>query len=267
MFRALFLFLFVLVSVADARANWLAECRAFFAGKRQPAPWEIAAEKIQAQVSELRSSREQLITKLSSLFQNGSPESLLEAEKLRDRLSGIDHQIIALQAHRRELGFGYELVPMRTKYLLESNELARRRGVSASTRYLSPEEREQYRVVIGKDGLLRQADGRLLNTGPLPKGRVLGADDLEGIFVMGADGEIYVYFGPVFEDGKFFQHSSFFSGAPVASAGQLHVVNGKVMALSGSSGHYHPNSRQFRQVLRELHTKGVDLKGVVVRDR
>jgi hypothetical protein len=61
--------------------------------------------------------------------------------------------------------------------------------------------------------------------------------------------------------GKF-HHSSFLSGQPVASAGEISVEQGVVREITRRSGHYKPTAEQLNQFLERLNNAGVDLRNV-----
>src|SRR5262249_7721657 len=59
-----------------------------------------------------------------------------------------------------------------------------------------------------------------------------------------------------------FQHSSFLGGGAVACAGELQVIDGKLVHITNKSGHYHPQRAQMLNAVRELVRMGVSLAGV-----
>ncbi|CAL1695249.1 unnamed protein product [Somion occarium] len=61
-----------------------------------------------------------------------------------------------------------------------------------------------------------------------------------------------------------FQHSSFLGGGLVTSAGLISVKNGLVHTLSPLSGHYRTSIQHFRQFIRVLDERGVDMSKVKV---
>lgn len=70
-----------------------------------------------------------------------------------------------------------------------------------------------------------------------------------------------IYASPYQIRGKF-HHSSFLSGKPVASAGELTAINGKITEISRKSGHYQPSLKINSQIMTELQKRGVDVKGI-----
>jgi hypothetical protein len=74
------------------------------------------------------------------------------------------------------------------------------------------------------------------------------------IFVIGPDNKLYVGSKKHTTAGKreAFNHSSFFSGAPVKSAGTLTVAGGKVTHINDQSGHYAPTPAMVRAAVRKI---------------
>jgi hypothetical protein len=119
-------------------------------------------------------------------------------------------------------------------------------GKDKPVRYLNEQERAAYEVHV-KNGKLYD------NTGsPLDSTR----EGKPGIFVMSPEGRIYFAQHSVAERGVF-HHSSFLGGKPVAAAGELHVRNGEVLAISRQSGHHEPSSEMNEQFKAELARRGV----------
>ncbi|RSN40761.1 hypothetical protein DMC64_33895 [Amycolatopsis sp. WAC 04197] len=119
--------------------------------------------------------------------------------------------------------------------------------------YFSPERREEHRVFV-RDGRLYWArDGSPLNTpavtGPFDK----------SIFAMDPEGNLYVSLTCV--SGRL-HHSSLLAGAPVAVAGHIEVVNGRLTKLTRESGHYQPEKEQLATGLDILAEQGVDVSQV-----
>lgn len=144
-------------------------------------------------------------------------------------------------------------------------------------------EREAYRVVVKGQGLWRggrrlDTTGWKLNNGnrcvydttymqiipdrhrnyPPSYNQSMVMD--HGIWVMSTDGEIYS--GPQITEAFEMHHSGFLAGAPVRAGGEWHVVKGELKVITGSSGHYTPNFKQFQHGLQTLLAAGYDLKTV-----
>ena len=117
--------------------------------------------------------------------------------------------------------------------------------------YLTPSERESYRITI-HDGLLYDAHGRLLDTSDA---RTLWSPNGgRAIFVM--DGSGALYSSPHHILGEF-HHSSFLAGEPAAGAGEIDVRQGHVRLISDQSSHYRPARRFTEQVVDSLARQGV----------
>ncbi len=78
---------------------------------------------------------------------------------------------------------------------------------------------------------------------------------------MDANGRI---FASKFQAVGEFHHSSFLSGKPVASAGEIEVANGDVIEISNKSGHYKPEQELNKQVLNELNNQGVNTEKIKI---
>lgn len=112
-------------------------------------------------------------------------------------------------------------------------------------KYLTQSEREAYKVIV-KNGEL-YVGGNLLST----QQRV--------IFVMDESGNIYAGVQKVGE----FHHSSFLSGADVATAGELKFINNTI-EISASSGHYTPTIESLEQFVIELTERGVNINDLKI---
>lgn len=110
--------------------------------------------------------------------------------------------------------------------------------------YMSAEERERSRVVIVA-GTLHTSRGE-----PTP----YGADGDKLNYVMDTAGNFYLFNQTGHPE---LRHSSFFSGGPVACAGNLEVRNGTIVHIDSNSGHYSPSGKMFQNALAELKKDGV----------
>lgn len=115
--------------------------------------------------------------------------------------------------------------------------------------YLSAEEREAYKLLVGQDGLLYDANVQPFDT--TGAGTVTGKG--KAIFVMSETGDIYA---SLTQQAGIFHHSSFLAGGPVAAAGELEVANGLVKTVSNRSGHYTPDQSYTHQFVEQLWRKG-----------
>jgi len=148
---------------------------------------------------------------------------------------------------------GYSTTPMDPYYggeHLPGNTNNWLQGRSTVT-YLDDTGRQAYKLTT-KNGLLYDAKGNLFDTA--------GGSSLHrggggrAIFVMDSTGNIYAsnYHGK----GKF-HHSSFLAGGPVAAAGEISVVRGKLTEITDRSGHYKPAPKFLAQAKDSLSKKGV----------
>jgi hypothetical protein len=122
--------------------------------------------------------------------------------------------------------------------------------------YLDETARADYRLQV-RNGLLLDAGGRRFHTGNLKTGH---SGSGWGIWVMDTAKQFYSH---SHEIGKF-HHSSFLAGTPVKSAGEWIIDRGKLVAITGKSGHYQPGEAQMLHTLFVLKLKGVPLTGVAV---
>lgn len=107
---------------------------------------------------------------------------------------------------------------------------------------------EAHRVTADSEGRLVYAQS----------GEVVDTPDHPAIYVMDTDGNVYVHPDPKFGE---VHHSTIAGGEPVASAGEIQVINGKVTDIDDQSGHYggnlQPNSPEVAK--QELGQQGVDV--------
>jgi len=144
----------------------------------------------------------------------------------------------------RETAGRYRTTPMLPQYVGE--HLPGNGPLGRGVRYLDEAGRAPLQLSIDGGEIFTAADD-LLST----NGRNL-------IFVMDAQGRFFAAPG---ELGGF-HHSSFFSGGPVAAAGELGAENGILHLLTGQSGHYRTGADFLAQALRELARNGVDVRGL-----
>ncbi|XP_051181481.1 IQ domain-containing protein IQM1 [Lolium perenne] len=115
-------------------------------------------------------------------------------------------------------------------------------------KYLGPQERQQYEVVVKSGKLVVKQTGVLVHS----------SDDSKWIFVLSTTKAFYV--GQK-KKGSF-QHSSFLAGGAITAAGRLVVKDGILKAIWPYSGHYLPTEENFRDFVRYLQENGVDLTDV-----
>ncbi|MFQ6395642.1 hypothetical protein ACLMAJ_19530 [Nocardia sp. KC 131] len=143
----------------------------------------------------------------------------------------------------------FRTVSMQPKYVgehLSGNAVFPGRKVKYVT---DVEQRKKFQLQI-IDGKLCDAKGNLFDTG----GR-------EAIFVMDKWGRIFA--SKMSMSGKF-HHSSLMAGGPVAGAGAMRVIQGKLQRLTDESGHYRPPRYFTRQVIEYLRDQGIEMDRVSV---
>lgn len=116
-----------------------------------------------------------------------------------------------------------------------------------NVRYFSDEEREQTQI--------HWVDGALWQIG-LDSGQEEISQVPEGVYAF-ALGEEQLYITPkiMTEKGRI-QHSSFFRGGPVRSAGKIQVgEDGRIVWLSNDSGHYRPEDPEVAEALNFIRSK------------
>ena len=152
---------------------------------------------------------------------------------------------------------------LETEYL--PTELAGAGAMSAKSiednkvAYLDEKGRRDYEIVA-RDGRVFSVQGKPFHTGNL---RTEFAGRGWAIFVMSPKGKVYAH---SHHTGKF-HHSSFLSGFPVASAGEIAVDRGIVRAVTAKSGHYQPSIEMFKRMLEWLQAGGVNLWKVAVKPK
>ncbi|KAK1354921.1 IQ domain-containing protein IQM1 [Heracleum sosnowskyi] len=115
-------------------------------------------------------------------------------------------------------------------------------------KYLGPNEREAYEVIVENGKLLYRRSGIFLET----------VEGSKWIFVLSTSRNLYV--GKK-KKGEF-QHSSFLSGGATMAAGRLVAHGGVLEAIWPYSGHYHPTEENFKEFIGFLEENNVDLTNV-----
>ncbi|KAL5067492.1 hypothetical protein RYX36_018379 [Vicia faba] len=115
-------------------------------------------------------------------------------------------------------------------------------------KYLGPEERKAYEVVIENGRLFYKDSG-------IP---VESTKDAKWIFVLSTSKTLYV--GQ--KNKGTFQHSSFLAGGATLSAGRLVVEDGVLKSVWPHSGHYLPTEENFQEFVSFLKENNVDLTDV-----
>ncbi|KAG6658257.1 hypothetical protein I3843_04G137000 [Carya illinoinensis] len=115
-------------------------------------------------------------------------------------------------------------------------------------KYLGPNEREAYEIIVENGKLVYRQSGLLLET----------VEGSKWIFVLSTTRALYV--GQ--KKKGVFQHSSFLSGGATTAAGRLVAHDGVLEAIWPYSGHYHPTEENFREFITFLEENQVDLTNV-----
>ena len=106
----------------------------------------------------------------------------------------------------------------------------------SSVRRLSEAEREQHRVFVDSNGVMRNArDGTPFDTRAASTHWT--RDGGRAIFVMDEQGNMYA---SNYQRVGDFHHSTLGNGQPVAAAGEIAVHDGRVQYVTSASGHYQP---------------------------
>ncbi|MDO8757328.1 MAG: hypothetical protein Q7J64_04905 [Elusimicrobiota bacterium] len=178
------------------------------------------------------------------------------AYDVRGRLTTAIKILNERQARLSRFEGHYSVTPLKEEYVGESigvewtNDL---RAMFAKVYYITDSsELERYRISADESGRLRDSEGALLN----------GA----AMFVMDQTGNAYAFsrFGTALPNGKHLRHSSFLQGEALASSGQLHTENGRLVKVDRRSGHYFPSDAANKQFLDMLQKKGVDVSKTIV---
>ncbi|KAL9991946.1 putative IQ domain-containing protein IQM [Helianthus debilis subsp. tardiflorus] len=115
-------------------------------------------------------------------------------------------------------------------------------------KYLSPNERESYEVIVENGKLVYRQSRLLLET----------VEGSKWIFVLSTSKNLYV--GR--KQKGLFQHSSFLAGGATTAAGRLVAHGGILEAIWPYSGHYLPTEENFRDFISFLEENNVDLTNV-----
>jgi hypothetical protein len=118
--------------------------------------------------------------------------------------------------------------------------------------YMDDAEREAHRLFVDAHGRLRQASsGELFDTTDAEAWHSGGE---RAIFVMDGNGNLYASNNP--QVGHL-HHSSLLAGQHVAGAGELKVVDGRLVEMTDKSGHYRPTAETNDQALDALRSQGL----------
>jgi hypothetical protein len=148
----------------------------------------------------------------------------------------------------------FRVTPMLPQYVGEDRRPHWQSG--EPVRYVSQDGRAAFQLHF-RDGLIYDSEGRLFDTADAAS---LHTGEGRAIFVMNQDGMFYA--AKEHEAGKF-HHSSLAAGEPVAAAGEMAVLNGRLVTISDASGHYRPARAFTEQALDQLARNGIDLNYVI----
>ncbi|XP_044981735.1 IQ domain-containing protein IQM6-like isoform X1 [Hordeum vulgare subsp. vulgare] len=112
-------------------------------------------------------------------------------------------------------------------------------------------EREFYEVTIENKMMMYRLSRKIVDTSEGPK-------DAKWIFVLSTTKILYI--GS--KSKGTFQHSSFLASGATSAAGRLVVANGILKAAWPHSGHYRPTEANFREFMKYLRKRNVDLTDV-----
>ncbi|XP_075668398.1 IQ domain-containing protein IQM1-like [Castanea sativa] len=115
-------------------------------------------------------------------------------------------------------------------------------------RYLGPNERVAYEVIVENGKLVFRQSGIFVET----------TEGSKWIFVLSTTRALYV--GQ--KKKGVFQHSSFLAGGATTAAGRLVAHDGVLEAIWPYSGHYHPTEENFKEFISFLEENHVDLTNV-----
>ncbi|XP_076886786.1 IQ domain-containing protein IQM1-like [Bidens hawaiensis] len=115
-------------------------------------------------------------------------------------------------------------------------------------KYLGPNEREQYEVIVENGKLVFRQSGLPLET----------IEGSKWIFVLSTTRNLYVSQ----KKKGLFQHSSFLAGGATTASGRLVAHGGVLEAIWPYSGHYLPTEENFREFICFLEQNHVDLTNV-----
>lgn len=209
-------------------------------------------------------------------------EPLPELNELYRNLSQkrIETKVLLLGDNRnitsKKEGAKYQnLLKLKERYRIDESKRLRiegedeRNDQEKTVRYLTPEQREKYKIKAVKQGEKTiYVDN---NNNPVDSKDATQTQSSTGgmsgifIFVMNEDGELHVADeGKESKDNEKFHHSSFLGGKPVAAAGEIQFSSGTVTRISNASGHYQPDLSYMYQALLELRSQGMSLSGVTV---
>jgi hypothetical protein len=147
----------------------------------------------------------------------------------------------------------YSGKPMNDRYRTETNGADPSNPFRpSSVRRLTEVERESHRLYFDQDGVLRSArDGTAFDT---RASMTEHSGSGRAIFVMDEQGNLYA---SNYQKIGVFHHSTLANGQPVATAGEISVLDGRIQHFTAASGHYTPGRAEMQQLVDELDRNGV----------
>ena len=145
------------------------------------------------------------------------------------------------------------LQPMDGRYAGEN------KGVTfdGKVKYLSHQERQAYKITVGADGRIYDAQGKPVDT----RGSVTLGDQARDTAIYACDRNGDIFISKRHVKGQF-QHSSLVAGEAVACAGELRIENGFLMSKpTRRSGHYKCTEAQHEEFLAHLISQGAKIFG------
>ncbi|MFO8091407.1 MAG: hypothetical protein R6U13_16325 [Desulfatiglandaceae bacterium] len=192
-------------------------------------------------------------------------EMLAEAERLarkaaagRRLLQQAETQLahVLRQIEQAKLKKGIKISPKKNFKLKAMDPVQFRKDKAYGVKYFNSMERENYRIKI-KDGKMYDAEGNLFDTTDSQANVSTGKN--RAIFIMDDEGKFYYYRHPA---NDVIHHSSLNFGKPVAFAGEIKVIEGKLKYMNNWSGHYKPGVWFMKQAERYLESMGVNMYNV-----
>jgi len=155
------------------------------------------------------------------------------------------------------LNAGIKMVAARAnRYLVDLDSGSLRRGISFSS---SKEKKPYDNPLDTKKAWAAKGDKGKVSAQEMNPHSMTGESTDRFIWVMD-DNKFYTNFPKL---GRF-HHSSFRDNGDIDAGGEWMVEEGKITAINGSSGHYHPTVHQFMNALRALAQKNAFADNAVV---
>ena len=146
--------------------------------------------------------------------------------------------------------------------ILAVKEQAKEKDSSEGTRFLTPEERDEHRVIIRQGKFYeRQHNNEYVTCDT--SGRISHEKIAYAAYTINLQGEISLF--DHFEIADLYAHSSMNAQAPLFAAGEIQVINGEFKALTVYSRHYNPTLLNVHEVLSYFQEHGVDISNAIVR--